>query len=93
MHDRNRGTAAQRGYGARWQRIRLMHLRSNPLCMDPYGVHEGRPVPATDVDHILPRREGGSDSDDNLQSLCHSCHSKKTAETLWSKKYVSNPTI
>lgn len=34
---------------------------------------------ATDVDHVVPKRAGGPDAHSNLQSLCHSCHSRKTA--------------
>jgi 5-methylcytosine-specific restriction protein A len=30
------------------------------------------------VDHIVPLEDGGSDRDDNLQTLCRSCHGKKT---------------
>lgn len=57
-----------------------MFLRANPLCVDPFGVHGGRAVPATQVDHIIPKREGGLDEWGNLQALCDSCHSKKTAQ-------------
>lgn len=35
--------------------------------------------PSTDVDHIVRRNEGGDDSEDNLQGMCHACHSIKTA--------------
>lgn len=76
--DDTRESASMRGYGARWRRRRAMFLRAHPLCVDPYTLHPGQVVPATDVDHILARRAGGSDRDDNLQSLCHSCHSIKT---------------
>ena len=81
-YDDQRGTAAQRGYGARWRRLRTIFLQANPLCCDPFEVHQNQPVIATDVDHVVPRRTGGTDDWSNLQPLCHSCHSKKTtAET------------
>ena len=76
-YDQRRGSAAARGYDRRWQKIRLMHLRANPLCV--MCLAEGRTTLATDVDHIVPRRQGGTDAPSNLQSLCHSHHSQKTA--------------
>ena len=30
------------------------------------------------VDHITPKAKGGTDDDDNLQSLCTACHDAKT---------------
>jgi 5-methylcytosine-specific restriction protein A len=33
---------------------------------------------ATDVDHIVPRAEGGTDSEENLQLLCKPCHASKS---------------
>lgn len=59
------------GYGYAWQRLRLAHLLAEPMCRE-CGAK------ATDVDHIVPRRQGGTDAAPNLQSLCHSCHSRKT---------------
>ena len=38
----------------------------------------GREVPATDLHHRKDRRAGGGDEAENLQALCHWCHSRKT---------------
>jgi 5-methylcytosine-specific restriction protein A len=77
--DSHRPSAAKRGYGRRWRKLRSMFLSTNPLCADPFNVHGGYPSVATDVDHILPLTHGGSNTWDNLQALCTSCHSRKTA--------------
>lgn len=77
QHDEQRGTAAQRGYGARWQRLRSMVLSASPLCAE--CAREGRVTPATDVHHLVKRRDGGPDSFENLEPLCHACHSRITA--------------
>ena len=71
-YNRRRGSAAARGYGARWRLLRRMVLNRDPMC-----AHCG--AAATDVDHIIPRRAGGADTFANLQSLCKACHSRKTA--------------
>jgi 5-methylcytosine-specific restriction protein A len=78
-YDRERGTAAQRGYDSRWRKARLMFLRKHPLCVD--CMKQGRVTPATDVDHIVPHR-GNRElfwDESNWQALCHACHSRKTA--------------
>lgn len=61
--------------GSAWQRLRESVLNGEPLCRQ--CVREGRTVVATDVDH----RDGDPGNNDavNLQPLCHSCHSRKTA--------------
>lgn len=73
-----RGSPKERGYDHNWKKLRDMFLNAHPLCADPFGFHQGQPVIATDVDHIKPKAKGGTDDDNNLQSLCHSCHSHKT---------------
>jgi 5-methylcytosine-specific restriction protein A len=35
-------------------------------------------VLATEVDHVIPLAEGGTDTDANKQSLCHPHHAEKT---------------
>lgn len=74
-----RPSASRRGYGARWQALRADFLRRHPLCRSCEA--KGRVKPANEVDHIKPRAQGGSDADENLQSLCKPCHSRKTAQT------------
>ncbi|TWU67291.1 HNH endonuclease [Crateriforma conspicua] len=82
--DANRPSAARRGYGRRWQRIRQRKLKANPLCQ--HCLADGRgPVPANEVDHIIPS-QGIDDpnhwDEDNLQSLCKPCHSRKTLSDM-----------
>lgn len=67
-----RPSARARGYDSAWARIRAEHLRLQPTCCSC-----GRP--GAHVDHIQPRAQGGSDEHANLQTLCASCHSRKTA--------------
>jgi len=67
--------SAERWYGERWKRTRRAFIRVNPTC-----VACGKP--ATDVDHIDGLGPHGPHGYDwaNLQALCRSCHSKKTAK-------------
>jgi 5-methylcytosine-specific restriction protein A len=78
-HDQRRGSSTQRGYGYKWQKYRLLFLKSNPLCV--HCQAEGRVKAATDVDHIIPHRGDMKLfwDESNYQSLCHSHHSEKTA--------------
>lgn len=35
-------------------------------------------VAATEVDHVIPIAQGGTDDPNNLQSTCSACHRRKT---------------
>jgi 5-methylcytosine-specific restriction protein A len=70
-----RASAAIRGYDHKWRMTRARFLRMHPLC-EQCAEHE-----ATDVHHIVPKDEGGSDAWDNLVALCHGCHSRVTARS------------
>lgn len=60
-----------------WRRLRDWKLSANPMC--ELCRRLGRLTPACEVDHILPINSGGAPLDqDNLQSLCKTCHSRKT---------------
>ncbi len=58
-------------YGYAWQQLRAKYIKAHPLC-------EVCGAPAKDVDHIVPVQEGGPSVWSNLQSLCRSCHNRKT---------------
>lgn len=74
-----RPSSSQRGYGARWRKVRLSWLKREPLCC--LCKAKGVIILATVVDHVQPHRgdyqlmwdEG------NYQSLCKRCHDTKTA--------------
>lgn len=64
---------------ARWKRIRKAHLIKHPWCEE--HLKNGAYVLATDVDHIEPHKGDPYKFFNNKrQSLCHSCHAKKTRE-------------
>lgn len=75
-YNERRGKTAELGYGGAWRRLREVKLASNPLCR--MCADREMVTPATDVDHIIPKRWGGEDALENLQSLCHRCHTQKT---------------
>ena len=74
-----RASANSRGYNAKWQRARLLFLRNNPLCAE--CLLKVYFTQAKVVDHITPHK--GDErlfwDTGNWQSLCSSCHSRKTA--------------
>ncbi len=67
-------------YGAEWKQARRIYLRSHPLCVD--CQKQSRIVQATYLDHIKPHKGDLTLfwNQSNWQGLCHSCHSRKTAQ-------------
>lgn len=66
-----------RGYGARWVKTRKrIFERDERLCQD----HKARGLlrEAVEIDHVIPKADGGTDDDENLQALCYDCHKAKT---------------
>ena len=57
---------------AEWKRIRKRILaRDSHTCQRCGDV-------GNEVNHIIPASEGGTDGDDNLETLCPSCHQPET---------------
>jgi 5-methylcytosine-specific restriction protein A len=76
--DTVRGTRHQRGYGTAWEKLRAEILRRDEgLCQPCLAV--SRVAPGTEVDHRIPKAQGGTDSPSNLQAICRPCHLAKTA--------------
>jgi 5-methylcytosine-specific restriction enzyme A len=77
--DERRGTAAERGYGSRWQKARVTYLVRNPLCVECKA--EGAVRAATIVDHVEPHKGDQTLFWDtsNWQALCKPHHDRKTA--------------
>lgn len=75
QRDAERPSAAARGYGTDWRRLRAEQPKTpcvTPGCGLPWR-------PGFHLDHRLARAKGGTDHPSNLQWLCPTCHSRKTA--------------
>ena len=71
---------------AKWVNLRNLKINRSPLCEECQRM--GITTLATTVDHIVPWR-GNMDlffDIDNLQSLCTSCHNRKTAKEKHSEE-------
>jgi len=79
------GSRHERGYGYEWTKKRAYVLaRDGYLCQPCY--RKGKPTPATEVDHITPKSQDGTDDTDNLQAICSTCHKAKTAQEATGRK-------
>lgn len=67
--------ATKRETGRTWQRKReSVLLGSDCMCA------LCKTAAATEVDHIIPLEQGGSNDEINLQPLCKECHLEKSRE-------------
>ena len=67
----------ERGYDNNWYKLRAEILtRDSNLCQA--CLKDGIYTPATQVDHIIPKSEGGTNDRSNLQSICKKCHDTKS---------------
>ena len=73
----SRRSRHERGYGTAWDKLRIVILRRDKYLCQPC-VRDGYTTTAQEVDHIIPKAKGGTDDEDNLQSICTPCHKHKT---------------
>jgi 5-methylcytosine-specific restriction endonuclease McrA len=67
---RRLGLAASDDYyhTAQWRALRAEDLQIEPLCRRCLAVD--RVVAGYGVNHVVPRSQGGADSNENLETLC-----------------------
>lgn len=93
---RHRPKQAPRRESASWHSwynlpVWTNQLRPDQLLREPFCQEcdrRGVRTKATDVDHIRDHKGDWALFTDpgNLQSLCHSCHAKKTMREQWQKR-------
>ena len=71
-----RDPESRKRYGYQWKKIRARFLNQHPLC--EMCRRQGRYTAATEVHHIKPLAEGGTNDFNNLMALCKPCHSSIT---------------
>lgn len=78
-------------YGSDWPKLRAIIIARDRHCQWP-GCRD----PIEEVDHIIPKAEGGTDEHNNLQGLCFRHHTiktlveKRTDPAKRGKRYVVN---
>lgn len=76
--DNVRGSRQQRGYGRQWE-ITRERIRERDLGLCQPCARADRVTAGTECDHIVPKSQGGTDDEANLQWICTECHREKSA--------------
>ena len=84
--ERYRGSAAARGYDARYRRLRKQaidaHIARYGQVCPGYGVPPHTATRAElSVDHIVPLVDGGRNDPSNFQVICLTCNKRKGRAT------------
>lgn len=69
-----REPSVKKKYNRQWARARARYASLHPFC--ERCLEEGRVTPVQEVHHKLPLARGGTHAEENLMSLCRSCHNK-----------------
>jgi len=85
-YEKQRGSASERGYTARWHKTSRRYLDEHPLCVE--CAKEGHDRGATVTDHIEPHKGDMEKfwNEENWQPLCRPHHDAKTLrEGRWGR--------
>ena len=63
-------------HGLKQRHVIPAHIRATVLQHPCTGCEE----PSSEIDHIVPVSEGGTNAMDNLQAMCETCHAAKTRQ-------------
>lgn len=77
----DRGSRHERGYGYRWVKLRDQIMRRDKYLCQPC-MSKGQGTPATEVHHIKPKAQGGTDNPENLIAICRKCHDEETRKQM-----------
>ena len=72
------GSPASRGYDHKWRKL-AKRIRTRDLHLCQECLRNGQYEYGSQVDHIIPKVKGGTDDDDNLQTLCEYHHRVKSS--------------
>jgi 5-methylcytosine-specific restriction enzyme A len=91
-HDQARGSAADRGYDARWRAYAKSFIAEHPWCQCERCQRSNDPLPAQHVDHVIAV-SGPHDPlfwrASNHRAMSHTCHSRKTVHEGGALRRVS----
>ena len=76
----------------RWGQGRNPTLRYHATRQLPMYCTTCHATQRLELDHIVPLSQGGTDTLDNAQWLCHRCHARKTGrESAAGRRYLRPP--
>ena len=86
----DRDPIVRKRYNEQWRKIRARYVKVHPYC--EVCFKDGRMTLVEEVHHKIPLSQGGTHDENNLISLCQSCHARIHANdgSRWNKKATLN---
>ena len=83
-YNSKRGVDYRKRYDGDWPLVSRRFLLAHPFCEECSRF--GKLTRATEVHHVLPVADGGTNDERNLMALCKSCHSRITMTAAQAKR-------